>query len=170
MSDMTPEYLRSILRYDAATGNLYWRERVDVPGFWNARYSGKLAGSVNSAGYICLRIGNVNHQAHRIIWAMENGGAVPQFLDHINGFRTDNRIYNLRPASKAENNRNACVRVDSKTGVKGVSWGVREKKWRARIKICGKTKTIGYFKSIEEASAAYQKFAALHHKDFARTA
>jgi hypothetical protein len=170
MSELTPDYLNSILRYEASTGHLYWRERVDVPGFWNARYAGKRAGGVNGDGYVVVRIHNINYQTHRIIWAMENNGDAPEFLDHINGHRADNRIVNLRPATKAENSRNAKIRSDNSTGKKGVSWSVKDKKWKARIRINGKQKTLGYFSSLEEASAEYQRAAALAHKEFARSA
>lgn len=168
MSGVTAEYLRSILRYDIATGELYWRERTNVPAFWNSRYAGKRAGGVNGDGYMVVRINNVNYQAHRLIWIMETGHPPSECIDHINGHKTDNRIGNLRPATRAENNRNVSLRLDNRTGAKGVSWAVREKKWRARIKVNGKNKTLGYFNSIRAASDAYRKAASELHGEFAR--
>jgi hypothetical protein len=46
----------------------------------------------------------------------------------------------------------------------GVTWYKREKKWQVRIKIDGKTKTVGYFHDEKEAACKYDEQAALLNK------
>ena len=46
----------------------------------------------------------------------------------------------------------------------GVTWYKREKKWQVRIKIDGKTKTVGYFDDEKEAACKYDEQAALLNK------
>jgi hypothetical protein len=53
------------------------------------------------------------------------------------------------------------------SGFKGVSWWGRTGKWRARISIDGKSKTLGYFNSPERAFIAYMMAAWKHFDDFA---
>ncbi|MGU0171669.1 HNH endonuclease [Escherichia coli] len=43
-------------------------------------------------------------------------------VDHINMIRSDNRIVNLRAATRAQNGQNSKTRSDNASGVKGVSW------------------------------------------------
>jgi hypothetical protein len=40
---------------------------------------------------------------------------------------------------------------------KGVFWDTGRQKWRARIRVGGKVKTLGSFDSEDEAAAAYRK-------------
>lgn len=43
------------------------------------------------------------------------------------------------------------------SGVKGVGWSKKERKWRARIYLQGKEYLLGYFDDLEEAKKARQK-------------
>ena len=42
------------------------------------------------------------------------------------------------------------------SGVRGVSWHAGRRMWAARVSVDGKTKTIGYYKSIDAAAKARQ--------------
>ena len=59
-------------------------------------------------------------------------------------------------------------RSDNTSGVKGVSWDSSRRKWRARIKINGKTKLIGRFNDINDAELAIRKARNEVHGEFAR--
>lgn len=83
-------------------------------------------------------------------------------VDHINGNRLDNRKQNLRICTHQQNRMNTGLRSDNHSGYKGVD--VWQGKWRARIR----DRTIGYFKSLEEAIEAYNAEAIKEYGDFAR--
>lgn len=76
-------------------------------------------------------------------------------VDHENGNKLDNRRINLRLATRPENNWNRGCNKNSKTRVKGVCWCKQMRRFVARIGLNGKTKKIGYFDTLDEASRAY---------------
>lgn len=158
--------LRELLSYDPLTGAFVWKQR-GVNHFkptmqrtqewlckwWNTRFAGTNAGSYDPNGYILIRINGIDYRAHRIAWAMTYGAA-PEFIDHINGVRDDNRIENLRSIAQEGNAKNAKKRGDNRSGTTGVGFYPSKNKWRARINYKGKTIALGYFDTTEEAIAA----------------
>lgn len=83
-------------------------------------------------------------------------------IDHINNNRSDNRIANLREASRSQNCGNQTVRRNSKTGIKGVMHDPSKfplRPWLAQIGGGRKVKVLGWFETSAEASAAYQAAA-----------
>jgi hypothetical protein len=61
----------------------------------------------------------------------------------------------LRPATQKQNQENLSgARSDSKTGVRGVCWDKRRRKWRAQVGHNGTVIYVGNFSSIAEAEAA----------------
>jgi hypothetical protein len=91
-----------------------------------------------------------------------------KFTDHINGNGTDNRKYNLRICSSAENARNLPVNRRSTSGYKGVTWNKRTKNWRARIVFDGKEIYLGTYQNVIDAAEAYNRAALRLHGEFAR--
>lgn len=160
----SPDMLNKLLRYDEATGKLFWKPRVkeffsegknSAFNKWNTRWSGKEAlFSVDSHGYFYGRIFGKRHSAHRVIMAMNTGVWPLEDVDHINGCRSDNRMINLRSVSRKENARNASKSKRNKSGYVGVSWSKKDKRWRAGICVDGKELYLGNFVNIEEAVAA----------------
>ncbi len=71
--------------------------------------------------------------------------------DHINGNSLDNQRSNLRICTKDENNRNAKIRKDNKSGYKGVVWDKDNKEWKTRIWFNRKAIYLGRFNNIKEA-------------------
>ena len=109
----------------------------------------------NSRGYLVCRVDKKCNFVHRIIFEMAYGPIAGGFeIDHANGVRNDNRIENLRLATRVENRQNSCPRKDSKTGIRGVMWHHGANKRRATIRVCGKPKHLGLFSDIEDARAA----------------
>lgn len=84
-------------------------------------------------------------------------------IDHINRDKLDNRKINLRPATRVQNIANTPGR--SKTGYKGVV--ASKKRFWAKIKKDGKSITIGFFNTPEEAALAYNEKAKVIFGDFA---
>ena len=89
-------------------------------------------------------------------------------IDHINGDPLDNRKQNLRVCTRQDNCYNSGKRKDNTSGYKGVSWHVREKKWRAQIKQNKKRFYLGYYSVKEEAARAYDEAAQKLHGEYAR--
>ena len=166
--------LRKILRYEPATGRLYWRPRTAEMGPkavvnpWNAHYAGKEALThINKDGYFSGKILGRTYLAHRVIWAMEAGEWPPHAIDHINNNRSDNRKENLRTATVEENARNRTSRVGASSKYLGVSKIKRGKKWKASIYVNGKAKIIGEFDCEVAAAKAYDEQARKHFLEFA---
>jgi hypothetical protein len=87
-------------------------------------------------------------------------------LDHKNGKRHDNRISNLRLATRAQNTQNSVARFNSGSGLKGVSFHKTQKQWRARIRLDGKLVLLGWFDTPQAAHAAYCVAAMKHFGEF----
>lgn len=158
--------LRGSLRYEPETGKLYWLERspesFSDEGWtpqhkaanWNALFAGKEAFTCLRNGYRAGRVFRRSVLAHRVIWAMTFGQWPDGEIDHINGDRSDNRLSNLRVVSSMENSRNSARPRRNKSGVVGVSWKKRDKKWRAYIAVASKQISLGNFDTLAEAAAA----------------
>lgn len=75
-------------------------------------------------------------------------------VDHINQDKLDNQRNNLRVVSYAANLRNRTY-PNKSSGLKGVTWSKRDKRWKAQITIDYKNVHLGYFPTKEEAHSAY---------------
>jgi succinyl-CoA synthetase alpha subunit len=90
------------------------------------------------------------YKAHQLAWLYTHGVFAKE-LDHINQIRNDNRINNLRMASRSMQMHNAGMLKNNTSGAKGVSYHTASKKWHARIWVDGKCRSVGYFDTVEEA-------------------
>ena len=102
------------LRY--ANGVLYWERPKS-----NRIRKGDVAGTEHGNGYLKVRLGDKVYYAHRLVYYMHHGW-MPEQIDHINGNRSDNRIDNLRAATKSQNALNSRMPKNNTSGVKNVSW------------------------------------------------
>jgi hypothetical protein len=89
-------------------------------------------------------------------------------LDHKNGNGLDNRKENLRISTCSQNNQNRSKPKNNTSGIKGVYWNKRNKKWMARIQANHKVHYLGYFHELEDAATAYYNEAIRLHGEFAR--
>lgn len=165
MSDLTAETLRELLDYDPKTGMLAWRvARSGTNGI------GSIAGCVNENGYRRICIHGRRFLAHRLAWLYVHGVWPANEIDHINGVRRDNRLANLREATRSENKRNEGANTRNTSGFKGVCWNKRERKWTAEIVVNGKRSFLGLFSTPKAAHVAYCAAAKRLHGKFARVA
>lgn len=162
---LTAEELRRLLDYDAETGVFTWliSPRNSIP-------TGSKAGNHGANGYVRISVDGRLYLAHRLAWLHVHGEWPPHEIDHVNGDKSDNRIANLRRATRSQNCANKRSRRDNVSGVKGVQWFERNQKWGARICIDGQTQFLGLFDRLEDAAAAYKNAAHKYFGEFARTA
>lgn len=160
-NDLTAQRLRELLHYDPDSGLFTWRIAVRH----SAKKAGDTAGCVVKDGYVVVGVDSHYHKAHRLAWLYSHGVWPAGDIDHMNGNRSDNRLCNLRDASKSMNAQN--VHGASKRSKSGLL-GVRKfgKKWRTAIMIDGRVKHLGTFESAEIAHEAYLKVKREIHVGF----
>lgn len=90
-------------------------------------------------------------------------------VDHISGDGLDNRRSNLRLVTPSQNQRNQRISKANKTGFKGVYATPCGRKWRATIKVSGKSIGLGTYSSPERAHQAYIAASARLHGEYGRT-
>lgn len=139
--------LKESIHYDRETGQLTWIKRR------SGIHVGQVAGSLDkSTGYIKIKFDGVHYKAHRLIWFYEHGEMPNDCIDHINQIKTDNRISNLRLATKKQNKENSPIYKNNKSGFRGISWVEPSKKWRAAVSHNKKVIYLGLYDDINEAS------------------
>lgn len=123
--------------------------------------NGRTGYAVTKSGY--GRKGTKSIRMHQILMGDGEPGLE---IDHKNRNGLDNRRSNLRWATKAQQRANQPVRVDSKTGFKGVNL-LHGKYWAAHIAAEGRQLHLGYFPSSEDAARAYDAKARELFGEFA---
>lgn len=155
---LTQQELKTLLSYDRLTGNFTWLVKIA-----DKIKVGAVAGTTNGSGYRQIRIHNRIYLAHRLAWLYEFGEFPCELLDHVNRNRSDNRIENLRECNQSQNMQNAPKQKRSTSGVRGVSFHSKSKKWRAEITISGSSKYLGLFANKADAIAARKAAEITYH-------
>ena len=150
------------LRYEPETGNFYWLVRR------GPRAAGAIAGGLSALGYWTIYAGGKLCYAHRLAWYAMHGHFPALEIDHINGIRSDNRIINLRTATRAQNAANVPRHRDGASGIKGAYYSKRDKYWYSAVRSRDVHKRLGPFNSADEAHAAYVATAKQLHGEFFR--
>jgi hypothetical protein len=161
MKTISLKRLRALLAYDRFTGNLLWREhRANMK-------AGAIAGTYDSHGYRQIRIDGRLYLAHRLVWFYIKGTWPTFDLDHRDRNRRNNKIGNLRPATRTQNCSNAKMHPRNTSGIKGVGWCATAGKWRARISVKRRVIPLGYYARKKDAVAARTAAVAQYHGRFA---
>lgn len=156
------EIVSALIDYDPEAGRFWWRSRPremfatqNAFATWNTRYAGTEAFAyLDGRGYRSGSIFHKTHPAHRVAWLLVHRVWPSADVDHINGDRADCRIVNLRDVSRGENLKNQRLSPRNTSGVCGVLFHKETQKWRAEIKVNGRNRHLGLFKTIDEAAAA----------------
>lgn len=152
--ELTQEFLRSVLDYNAETGVFTWLRD----------------GSVASApkdhrGYKRIGIEGQRPYAHRLAFLWMTG-SMPQCVDHINCNMGDDRWKNLRGATKAQNGFNRGLQRNNTTGHKGVYYHANG--YEAAVWANGKKHDLGRFRTLDDAVNAANAARLRLHGEFAR--
>ena len=159
---ITKELLHELFEYK--DGVLYWK----ISRARNKIKPGDIAGSrMKKNGYLYISINNKLYRSHRLIFLMHYG-YMPEYIDHIDNNRTNNRIENLRHATASENQYNRRISRNNTSGIKGISWSNSSKRWKAQVMHEGVTTYLGSFTSLEKASEVLKKAREELHGEFAR--
>ena len=94
------------------------------------------------------------YSSHRLAWLYVHGVWPKNFIDHINGDKSDNRICNLREATRRENAQNLKIHRAGKLA--GCSYNKKINKWNARMTINKKYINLGFYETEVEAHLAYK--------------
>jgi len=143
--------LRELLGYNPETGALFWKKaRSNV-----VKVGKEITKTSPSTGYVRVCVNKKHLAAHRVAWALATGAWPIGVIDHINGVKADNRLCNLRDVAHADNCLNRVSTQSNKTtGALGVFLDKRSGIWYAQICRHGKTKSLGSFKTQQEAAIA----------------
>lgn len=154
-----------IFRYDPENGKLFWRVAR-----WRRIKPGDEAATVaTTTGYKIVNIG-ATYLQHRLVWLLYHGEWPKGLVDHINLDKLDNRISNLRTVNYSQSNANRRGSSRKKVGsLKGASFLQSKKVWRSCIKIDGKVKNLGNYRTELEAHLVFCAAVKLRHGSFART-
>ncbi len=161
---LTVERLRELLRYDPTTGVFAW-----VADRGGAK-AGTEAGAINAKGYRYICIDYTLYAAHRLAWMFVHGDCVPSIVDHKDGNPLNNRIENLRAATRSQNGQNRSAVGNNQSGHVGVYFIKGMKRpWQARLRVDGQQIYLGNFLTPEDAAAARREAAIQHHGEFVRS-
>ena len=144
-----------ILNYDKDSGVFTWKiqkRRIKI---------GDIAGHVSRKGYIVITIDGIKYQAHRLAWYLSTG-IIPDKIDHINHIKSDNRLCNLRNVSDSGNQQNKSKQKNNVSGVTGVSWDNRCKKWVSIISVDNRNIYLGSFSVFSDAVNARKNAEVLY--------
>lgn len=144
---LTLSRLKERLHYDPETGIFTWL------GSWRrGPVDGRKAGHINALGYLVIEIDDKPYLGQRLAWFYVHGKWPDGDLDHENRIRSDNKLLNLREATRAQNTANSGAR--NKLGIKGVRV-TPSGRFTASIGTKGKMRHLGTFPTAKEAARVF---------------
>jgi hypothetical protein len=175
---ITQKFLKKFFRYE--DGNLYVKK--ELPRKATVEYDengtlilkrqlpkrkvGEKIGTTHKNGYSKALILSKMYGLHRLIF-LYHYGYFPKEVDHIDNNIQNNKIENLRDASKVQNCYNRRLGTNNTSGVKGVSWSKVRNKWVAQLTVDGKLKRFGFYNDIDYAKFVIEAMRYKYHGKFA---
>lgn len=129
--------------YRYKDGNLYWRVQRGNRGI-----VGKRAGTARANGYRSVVVLGKSLEEHRVVFALHRGHWPSGDVDHINGDPSDNRIENLREATRSQNSANRRPSKAKRRGIYLVDW-----RYRAQIQHQRRAMYLGTYETEAEAAS-----------------
>lgn len=157
-----PPEIREVLKVEPVRelgkqSGLVWTKRV-AKRIREGDVAGRLGVTARGRKDWQIMYKNKNYLVSRLVWFLSTGeDPAEKSIDHIDKNSLNNNIANLRLADAYLQNNNKAKRRNNKSGAVGVSFHSGLRKWRADVRIQGKTKYLGCFECKVEAAAAYNK-------------
>ena len=145
------ERLKTLFVYDPSSG--IFTRRV-ASGRHGCHPAGRVCGYTMQRGYVQIYVDGRRYMAHRLAWVYVYGRWPSGDIDHINQQKADNRIANLREATRAQNMQNVSLHRHNSSGRKGVCWHKPRAKWRAYIFNGYRQQHLGLFDTFADAVKA----------------
>jgi len=114
--------------------------------------------------YVTCSIKGKTVYMHRMVMGAQSG----ETIDHIDGNGLNNCSENLRFVIPSQNSMNQKIRNDNTSGHKGISWCPDREKYQVYINIDRKRKSLGRYKTIEEAIYVRDKSIKSNYGEYAR--
>lgn len=160
---ITADEVRRLLDYDPETGVFTRLVRTS-----NRICEGDVAGCLSDSGYWLVRVGGRRYPAHRLAWLYAYDEWPRDEIDHIDRDRANNRLSNLRQATRRENAQNLSLSCKNTSGVTGVSWDAQRAKWCVRLRLNRRKLHFGRFTCYGHAVRARRVAEIAHHPFKAR--
>jgi len=145
----TPEQLELMKeRFEVSDAGLVVKTK-----YCNSPEVGEPAGSIQSHGYVSMRVLGRPTRAHHIVWYLTHGQWPEQPLDHRDGNRLNNAPENLRKVSQRQNQK-AYAKTYGTVDYRGIYFGKDRGRYVARSSVDGKKIYIGCYDTAEEAAIA----------------
>lgn len=146
---MTYDDFNEALRYDPETGLIHWR----TPPRSRAK-AGTTEAGFTAHGYKFIQFKKKRYSYAVIAWLLHNKVWPDKQIGYLDGDPTntkpDNMVQGAKPASRGERGPYSASRT--KSGQPGV--GHYGNRWKAYIRVSGKTKWLGTFETKDEAIRA----------------
>lgn len=154
---ITFKEVREWFSYTSESGEFIWKKSK------GRILAGAVAGNLNCNSYRTVMYNGKNYLVHRLIWLYTYGYLPETSIDHINHIRGDNRVINLRLASKGDNSRNMSKFKTNTSGITGVYWCKNRSRWASFIWVSGKRKSLGRFINKGDAIKARKDAEKLYN-------
>lgn len=148
MSNMTQEYLKTLMTYDPLTGE--FTRKINWGGSGKpGSIVGKKTTNVNT--YKRVAIKGKTYYLHRLAFLYMTG-SIPEEVDHKDRDRSNNKWSNLVASTAKDNAKNKSQLSSNTSGYTGVVWVPENTRWKAQITVNGKVLTKNFIKK-EQAIA-----------------
>ena len=122
--------------------------------------------SKNYKGYFICQIGKKTVKIHRLLvkFFKETSWKPTLVVNHIDHNRANNRLENLELITRSKNSSDH-DKAKTISKYQGVFFENGNRKWRARIRVKGTSKHLGYFDSEKEAARARDNYVINYDLD-----
>lgn len=155
---LTQDRLKQILHYDPETG---FFTRLVQRGRHKA---GSKVGFMND-GYMKIGFDGREYYSGRLAWFYVHGLWPHPEVDHIDRNPLNDRLQNLREATRRQNCANEIKPAVRQGKYRGIT--PRGKKWIAQAVVNGKQQYLGMYMTQEAAAKAYNRATAKEFGEFA---